>query len=278
MSSVRSLLFVPGNRPERVRKALQAGADAVCIDLEDAVPPGDKAAARHDVPALLASYAEARLGRGGPPSLGLRVNGLVTADGWRDLAGLADMATPPDFLMLPKVASAAEPALVAGVLPGLALWPIVESASGLAEARAIAAAPGVAGLLFGAVDFAAESGCGLGWDALLHARGVLATARASSGVQLLDVPLIDVHDLEGLASSSARSRSLGFTGRACIHPRQVEAVNLAFTPTAAEVDQARRLLAAFELAGGGVALLDGRLIDRPVVLAARRLLAQAGRV
>jgi citrate lyase subunit beta/citryl-CoA lyase/(S)-citramalyl-CoA lyase len=134
----------------------------------------------------------------------------------------------------------------------------------------------VGGVLFGAVDYSAEVGCTLEWDALLYARGALAAACARAGVELLDVPHLDIADAADLAASTARARALGFTGRACIHPTQVSAVNAVFTPDAAAVDRARRVVAAFEAAAGGAALLDGKLIELPVVRAARRTLERAG--
>jgi citrate lyase subunit beta/citryl-CoA lyase/(S)-citramalyl-CoA lyase len=269
--SLRSLLFVPGNRPDRFPRALDAGADAICIDLEDAVAPEAKAGARATV---LAYSAEARSGTR-RPALGVRINAIRTPDGLRDLAALADAPALPDFLMIPKMAHPAEAGIIADAFPGLPLWPIVESAAGLFQAAAIAAAPNVAGLLFGAVDYAAECGCTLAWESLLTARGTLAAARAAAGIQLLDVPALDIKDSAGLDASTRRARDLGFTGRACIHPAQVETVNAAFAPTAAEVAAAHRLVEALRAAAGGAALLDGKLIEKPVILAAERVLARA---
>ncbi len=269
--SLRSLLFVPGNRPDRFSKALNAGADAICIDLEDAVAQDAKASARA---AVMAYPAEAR--SGAPrPALGVRINAIRTPDGLRDLASLTEAPVLPDFLMIPKMAHPAEAGIIAEAFPGLPLWPIVESAAGLFQAAAIAAAPAVAGLLFGAVDYAAECGCTLAWESLLTARGMLAAARAASGIQLLDVPALDINDSAGLDASTRRARDLGFTGRACIHPAQVETVNAAFAPSEAEVAAARRLVAALNEAAGGAALLDGKLIEKPVILAAERVLARA---
>ncbi|WP_397416669.1 HpcH/HpaI aldolase/citrate lyase family protein [Phenylobacterium sp.] len=267
----RSLLFVPGNRPDRFDKALDARADAVCIDLEDAVAPPDKAAAR---------TAALRFCAASPaPGLGVRINGPTTTQYPEDCAALAsEAAPPPAFVMVPKAETAGQLADVrrrigANCPP---LWPIIETPEGLHLAWEIAAAPGVGGVLFGAVDYSAEVGCTLEWDALLYARGALAAACARAGVELLDVPHLDIADAADLAASTARARALGFTGRACIHPTQVSAVNAVFTPDAAAVDRARRVVAAFEAAAGGAALLDGKLIELPVVRAARRTLERAG--
>lgn len=260
----RSLLFVPGSRPERFRKALSAGADAVCLDLEDAVAPDAKAEARQAVVAFLATTPRGRVG--------VRVNGATTSQFADDCAALASVATT--FVMVPKVESADQLAQARARLGTNAapLWPIIESPEGLRLAWEIAAAPGVGGVLFGAADYSAEVGCTLEWDALLYARGALAAAASRAGVELLDVPYLDLADAEGLASSTRRAKALGFTGRTCIHPNQVRAVNAAFTPSPAEAERARAIVEAFDAAGGAAAQLDGKLIELPVVLAARRTL------
>ena len=259
----RSLLFVPGSRPERFEKALAAGADAVCIDLEDAVAPDAKDAARASVTTCLA--------KGARPGLGVRVNGPTTTYVDADCRALSGLS--PAFVMIPKVEA---PGQVASLRIRLGdeipLWPIIESPEGLRQAWDIAAVIGVGGVLFGAADYSAEVGCTLEWDALLYARGALAAAAARARIELLDVPFLDLADAEGLAISTRRAKALGFTGRACIHPSQVGAVNAAYTPSPTEADRARRIVAAFDAAGGAAAQLDGKLIELPVVLAARRTL------
>jgi citrate lyase subunit beta/citryl-CoA lyase/(S)-citramalyl-CoA lyase len=265
----RTFLFVPGNRPERFEKALATGADAVCIDLEDAVAPGDKAQARGAVLAYLA----ARTPSGA--KVGVRVNGVRTPEGPDDAKALSGAGA--DFVMVPKADAPADLAAVRAAQGAAAppLWPIVESAEAVRNAWDIAAAPGVAGVLFGGADYAADLGCTLGWDALLFARGTLAAACARAGVELLDVPHFDVRDLDDLRASTLRAKAMGFTGRACIHPDQVEPVAAVFAPTAEELERARRVCAAFDAAGGAAALLDGKLIELPVIRAARRVLDSA---
>lgn len=270
LRTFRSLLFVPGSRPERIAKALAAGADAVCIDLEDAVPPQDKATARAAVLAWLAARPDSG------PALGVRFNAVSTQDGWRDAVAFADAGVRADFLMVPKVAGAVELTLLAPALgEAPPLWPIVESAVGLENAYGIAAAPGVAGVLFGGADMSADLGSDMSWDALAYARGRLAAACAAAGVQLLDVPHLDIKAEADLLASTARSRALGFTGRACIHPSQVGGVNTVHTPSNAELDRSRRVISALESANGGAALLDGKLIELPVIRAAQRVLERA---
>ena len=257
----RSLLFVPGSRPDRYDKAGGAGADAVCIDLEDAVAPDGKEAARSATVAALD-------GR-----FGVRVNAVGSAECAAHLEALA--GTAPVFVMIPKAASADDVAVVRAAT-GTPLWPIVESAEGLHRAWEIAASPGVAGVLFGGADYSADLGCTMEWEPLFHARGVLAAACARAGVELLDVPHLDIGDEADLIASTRRIRAMGFTGRACIHPAQIGPVHAVFTPTEAEIARARRVLAAFEASGGGAALLDGKLIEKPIIRAAMRTLEHTG--
>lgn len=270
---MRSLLFVPGSRPDRIAKALAAGADGVCIDLEDAVPPAGKDEARH---AVMAALAEPRTG--GAPRLGFRINSPRTPAGLADLAAYAHREGRADFLMIPKVSHAEELVIIAEALGGPEappLWPVIESALGLKHAFEIASAPGVEGVLFGGADYAADLAITMDWEPLLHARGTLAAAAAAAGVELMDVPWLDVEDEAGLAETTVRAKALGFTGRACIHPKQVAGVAAAFTPGEDELARARAILAAFDKAEGGAALFNGKLIELPVIRAARRTLAAA---
>jgi len=270
--SFQSLLFVPGNRPERFAKAMAAGADAVCIDLEDAVPPPQKAEARQAVFGFIPPNPTGRV------HVGVRFNAFASLDGLRDILALTESPARPDFLMLPKAQNAAQLIALMEILQerGTALWPVIESAEGLRNAWEIAAVPSVAGVLFGGADFSADVGCTMEWEALAFARGTLAAACARFSRQLLDVPHLDVKDADGLTASTLRAKALGFTGRACIHPDQIAAVNAAFTPTAAEIERAKRVIAALEAANGAAALLDGKLIEKPVILAAQRILDRAG--
>jgi citrate lyase subunit beta/citryl-CoA lyase/(S)-citramalyl-CoA lyase len=180
--------------------------------------------------------------------------------------------------MVPKANFAAEFHLLAEVLRGAPLWAVLETAKGIGSAAEIAAAiaPTAGGVLFGGADYSAEIGADLSdWDAMAFARGALAAACGGAGIALLDVPYLDVRDTDGLSASTRRVKALGYTGRACIHPDQVAAVNAVFTPTAAEIDRARRVIAALEDAKGAAALLDGKLVELPVIRAARRVLDRA---
>ena len=270
----RGLLFLPASRPDRFEKALATGADVVCVDLEDGVAPDAKDEAREQAFDLL------RTARRGPTELILRINDPNTELGRRDLHAFCESGAMPDALMLPKVMSPEEIGLVEGILrprhPDLPLVPLVETARGLAAAEEISASsPRIAFVLFGGVDLSAELGCTNEWDSLLYARSRMVHAGALAGVGVMDTPHMDVADLDGLAAEARAVRRLGLTGKAAIHPSQVPVIQNAFSPSHADVEWARRIVRAYEENEGGVLLVDGKLIERPVITAARRTLVIA---
>ena len=275
LGRMRSLLFLPANRLDRLQKALDSGADRVCLDLEDAVAPGAKEEARAG---LRSRLTEAPL----PPAVILRINAPRTPDGIRDLHMLLDLPPGPLSVMLPKVESPEEmrwmDQLLSPAHPDLRLQLLVESPAGVEALPAIAAStPRLDAILLGAVDLAAETGSDMGWDALLYARSRVVQATAGAGIASWDAVRIDLDDEAALLEESRRARMLGFTGKAAIHPRQIPVIHEAFTPSPEEVERARRVVEAWRArGGGGVALLDGRLLERPVMLQARRILAAAG--
>lgn len=281
MRPFRSLLFVPGTRPERFSKAIAAGPDAVCVDLEDAVPPADKDAARATVLDWFAGRAAADC------AIGVRINALSTLEGLRDVLGLAESEARPDFVMIPKAHTVdhfEQLGLAFADRPRdarPAFWGVIETSLGLLKAQEVAAgcmrgAHEAGGILFGGADYSAELGVAMEWEPLFHARSTLAATLApNSFVTLMDVPFLDVGDAEGLRAEAMRAKALGFRGKACVHPAQVAVVNEVFAPSAAEMDWARRVMAAGDEAAGGPVLLDGKLLDTPVYLRARRMLGQA---
>lgn len=273
----RGLLFVPAVRPDRFPKALATGADAVCIDLEDGVAPGAKQAARQQALELLAAREPTAA------EVSLRINDAKTPLGQTDLAALPGAAGRPDALMLPKVAGAGEiHAVDAALARGGGALPLIvqiETAAGLLAAAEIAAAsPNVAAVFFGAIDLSADLGCAVEWEALLYARSRVLLAAAAAGVSALDSPFMDVPALDALAAETGRARRLGFAGKAAVHPTQVPVIQAAFAPDAAETAWARKVVAAYEGQQGGVLLVDGQLIELPVVRSARRTLRIADRL
>ena len=268
MNAFRSLLFVPGARPDRFAKAAASGADAVCIDLEDAVAPHLKDEARDAALAYLKTPDDGA-------AFGVRINGLDTEMAKHDLDALASQKARPSFVMIPKAAGAKDMGDVRAALGGHCppLWSLIETPEGLLVAPEIARAVGEqGGLMFGGADYSATIGSDMSWDALLFARGSIVNAAAIAGCATMDVPYLDVKDETGMAAETARVKAMGFTGRACIHPAQVPAINRIFTPSEDELSKAERIKSAYDAAEGGVALLDGKLIEKPVLRAAQRVL------
>lgn len=258
---MQSLLFVPGSRPDRFAGALASGADAVCIDLEDAVPPDGKDAAR-------AAAIEAL----GDPRLVIRCNGLTTDHGRSDIETLGAAARRPPLLLVPKVESAAELAPAAAI--GIGLVPLIETPRGLRLAHEIASAPGVVAMMFGGGDLSAELGVALAWEPLRTARGLFLLACAEAGVPGIDVPFIVLDDEAGLADETARAKALGFAAKAAIHPKQIAAIHAVMRPTPGELDEARQAEAAFQAANGAAVRWNGRMLEAPVMRRYRRILEQ----
>lgn len=266
----RSYLFVPASRPERIAKARQSGADAVIVDLEDAVPADAKAAAR----AALAQAADA-LGGAADGTLWLRTNALDTPHAADDLALLARLRAGGVRIgaMVPKAGDIMALQTLPPDLPVLAL---IETALGLGQAHRLGAVPAVQRLAFGSIDYALDLG-GIDpadLEALRHARSTLVWAsRCADLPPPVDGVTPAIDDEAALAADNAEARRLGFAARLCIHPRQVGAVHAALAPTPQEKAWAERVVAA--AGDGGAVQLDGRMIDRPVLLRAQRLLAAA---
>ncbi|SDZ59223.1 citrate lyase subunit beta / citryl-CoA lyase/(S)-citramalyl-CoA lyase [Jannaschia faecimaris] len=271
---MRSLLFTPANRPQAFDKALAIGADCVCLDLEDAVPPDAKDGARAPAIAFLTGAGGAGATRA------LRINALSSAAGARDLAGLADAAPRAGLVMLPKVTSAAELRMVASILDEVnsetGLIALVETADGLSAVEEIArASPRLRALVFGGVDLSAELGAAPGSDTMRMARARIVHAARAGGCDVLDVPELDFRNAEKVDTAAADAAANGFTGKAAIHPSNIATINAAFTPTADEIARAQAAVAAFEAAPSGLVVIDGKLIEAPVIKGMRKLLAIA---
>ena len=267
----RSLLFVPAVRPDRYPKALATGVDAVCIDLEDGVGFAAKGDARAAAITLFVERSPSSA------EVSLRINNPKKDLGRRDLDAMLRAGIRPDALMLPKVSGPQDIVAVTAVLGSLAVdLPLIvqlETAQGIAAAHEIGvAADSVSALFFGAIDFSADVGCAVEWEALLYARSRVVVAAALAGVSALDSPFMNVPALDALNEESRRVRRLGFVGKAAIHPTQVSVIQTAFSPTTDEVAWAQRIVAAYEKNEGGVLLVDGQLIELPVILAAQQTL------
>lgn len=272
-----SFLFVPADRPERLPKALASGADIVVADWEDAVAPAHKEGARaallDAVPALDAAQ-RARLV--------VRINAEGTPWFADDLAALGRLvAGGLSGAMLPKAERAPTLQAVAQAAgPTAALLPLVESVAGLTAAEALAAAPQVARLAFGHLDFQLDAGMACAEDEaeLLPVRVALVLASRRAGrAAPIDGVTVDTRDAGRMARDAARARRMGFGAKLCIHPAQVPLLHAAFDPDTDAVAQARRVQQALHDAGGGVCVLDGRMVDAPVLEQAEQTLRRHAR-
>jgi len=273
----RSRLYAPGNRPRLLVGIEIHGADSVLLDLEDSVPPAEKASAR-----ILVKHLLAAVDFGG--EAWVRINPLEVC-GARDVEEV--LLGRPHGICLPKAESAEDVRALSELLSRVEsehgidegttwIMPIVETAKGILHAEQIAAAdPRVVALAFGAEDFTRDLGALRTRDSLLCARSALVAAAKAAGIQASDTVYADIEDDAGLAEECAHARELGFDGKGAINPRQLPTIHRAFSPTAAELDHARRVVAAAEeaeAAGSGAIALDGKMVDRPVLERARLLI------
>jgi (S)-citramalyl-CoA lyase len=274
----RSFIFTPGLKPEMFPKALASGADIVCVELEDGIAPRDKDAARV---CALALFEEPQTDDG--------VERIVRLNCLREAAGLADVQavlatdTPPPALMLPKVRTPDEVQWLDALLTerghATRLHVIIETNAGLEAVHDIARASArIDALFFGGIDMAAELRCRNAWEPLLYARSRVVHAAASEGIDAIDVPWLDLDDPDGMEREAELARDLGFSGKGAIHPKQIASINRVFTPDDAAVARARRIIDTFREADTGLVVIDGKLIEKPVLREMHRVLAIAGRV
>jgi len=261
----RSYLFVPASRPERIAKAREAGAGAVIVDLEDAVAPQDKASAR--------AALDAHLDPGRP--VFVRTNAVDTPWFGDDLALCA--APGVAGVLLPKAESASALDEVARRIgEAKAIVPIVETAVGFDNARALAACGRTQRLAFGSIDFQVDLGIDGEGEELLYFRSQLVLVSRLAGLQPpIDGVTVAIDDAQALRADTLRGRRLGFGAKLCIHPRQVAVVNACFAPTPEEVAWARRVLDAAAASQGSAVAVDGKMVDVPVIRKAENIIAAA---
>lgn len=263
---LRSLLFVPGSRPERFAKATASMADLVCVDLEDAVLPGDKASARESVLAYLTQNS----------ALCVRVNPVHSEEGERDLQAFAKAGHTPEVIMLAKCESADDVLYARQVInkPETCFIPLIETLKGVENASQIASCcKQVQHIMFGGADMAAELRCEFSYEPLLFVRSQLVFAAAKANVGLIDVPYIDIKNEAGLIQETAKVKALGFSGKAAIHPCQINAIHQTFMPSDEQVAYAKAVMAAVDNPDAGVVVVNNRMVDRPIILACQRTLA-----
>ncbi|OYX43847.1 MAG: CoA ester lyase [Rhodobacterales bacterium 32-67-9] len=273
----RSVLYIPGSKERALEKAQGLDCDAIIFDLEDAVAAEEKAAARALLTRVL---AEADFG--GRARI-VRANGLDTAWGRDDVLAFAKAiaaGAKVDAILIPKVSSPADLDAVAALIAGVPLWAMMETAAGMLNAAAIAAHPRLQGMVMGTNDLAKELGSRFRPDRLPMQAGLglcLLAAKAHGRI-IVDGVYNAFKDDEGLRAECAQGRDMGFDGKTLIHPAQLAVANEAFAPSEAEIDLARRQIAAFDdaaRAGQGVAVVDGKIVENLHVVTARQILARA---
>ena len=270
--SLKSWLFTPATKADRFGRAAEVHADALIIDLEDAVALSDKQKARTAALQYLEQPAGSRL----PGAL--RINAPVTRTGIEDLHSLLESSAAPDYIILPKCDSPAFTRMVRVLLDQAAkkteIIALIESAKGVEALPDIVKSDvKPVGLLFGAADMAADLGAKTTWETLFFVRSRILQVAASAGVVVVDSPFFDIADLEGLKRETKAAEDLGFHGKAAIHPKQISIINEVFTPSAEEVARARQILTVNQQ---GVGSVDHQMVDEAVARKARLVLERAG--
>jgi (S)-citramalyl-CoA lyase len=269
--SLKSWLFTPATKADRFGRAAEVHADALIIDLEDAVALLDKQKARTAALQYLEQPAQGRL------PCAIRINAPVTRTGIEDLHSLLESSAAPDYIILPKCDSPAFIRMARTLLDQAAkdteIIALIESA------KAVEALPDIVGsevrpiaLMFGAADMEADLGAKTGWEPLLFVRSRIVQVAASAGIVAVDSPFFDIADLEGLKKETTAARDLGFHGKAAIHPKQISVINDVFAPSDDEVAKARQILAVNQQ---GVGSVDHQMVDEAIARKARLTLERA---
>lgn len=262
---IKSLLFCPANRTERYEKALATVADCIIFDWEDAVPPAEKEMTRKTFLKWFAAYPNKE-------RIALRINSIQTLEGIHDLAALAQLSVLPSAIILPKTESATEITIIHNILQKITQYvPMIESAKGVFNVEQIAQADTqVSALFVGSADLSSDLGCDNSRDALYYANSVVITAAALSGIACIDSPYFDLEDANGLKKDTKKGKTLGFTARAVIHPKQLAIVTATYTPTKEEISKAKEII---EAAKSGIGIVNGKMVDRAMAKKAQRIVA-----
>ena len=274
----RSFIFTPGLRPDMFPKALASGADIVCVELEDGIAPKDKAEARQKALALF----EQPQADDGVERI-VRINSMRERFGIEDVQAILATGTPPPALMLPKVRTPDEVVILDQLLTEAGhetrLHVIIETNEGLEAAFEIAkCSDRIDAMFFGGVDMAAELQCQNSFESMIYARSRVVHASATAGLDVIDVPFLDLDDPEGMRIEAEKVRDLGFAGKGSVHPKQIAVLNQVFTPPANKIARARRIIVEFEAADTGLVVIDGKLIEKPVLREMYRVVAIADRM
>jgi citrate lyase beta subunit len=269
----RSLLFTPANRPALFSKALESGADMIIIDLEDAVAPDQKDSSRASAIEFLAS------GDDNTPERIIRINSPHIEAGKNDLDALIESNLTSGIILIPKVEGAEEilqlDKLLTEASSPLVLAVMIETIMGVENCFEILRSTSrLDFVMFGGADLAAELGTAVAREPLAYGRGRLVYAAKHAHVDVFDMPCLNFKDLSVVKKETDHAKLLGFTGKAAIHPTNLDIINTAFTPTQEEMEEARRFVDAYQNSTTGVAVVDGKLVEKPVVRAMENILAR----
>ena len=274
----RSFIFTPGLNPEMFPKAIASGADMICIELEDGIAIKDKNEARSNTINALKNMNLAN-----DIELVVRVNCQRTKFGLLDLEAFVSSNINLKAIMLPKVQTPDEIAFIDNLLSDCGLntelHVIMETNQALENIYEIAiSSKRIVALYFGGVDMAADLRCKNSWENLLYARSKIVHAAAGAGVDVLDVPYLDLNDMDGMRKEAELAKNLGFNGKGSIHPKQIGILNEVFTPSKQEIENARTIINQFNASDTGLIVIDGKLIEKPVLREMQRKLAIADKV
>ena len=274
----RSFIFTPGLNPEMFPKALASGADMVCIELEDGIAIKDKDEARKNTINALKN-----LKINNDVELVVRVNCQRTKPGLLDLEAFISSRLNVKALMLPKVKTPDEITFIDDLLTDCNLdtdlHVIMETNEALENIYDIAhASKRIVALYFGGVDMAAELRVPNSYENLIYARSKLVHAGASVGIDVIDVPYLDLEDMDGMKKEAELVRNLGFTGKGSIHPKQINILNEVFTPSKEEIIKAKRIIDQFNASDTGLVVIDGKLIEKPVLREMKRRILVADKI
>ena len=269
--ALKSWLFTPATKPDRFARAADAHADALIIDLEDAVAPSAKQAGRATALRYLSDISADHI------PCALRINSPDTRFGIEDLHELLNSPAKPDYLVMPKCNSSALVGMAGNLIreakKSAQVIALIESAKAIAVLDEIASEGKPVAFIFGAADMAADLGSEPSWEPLIYVRSRIINAAASAGIAALDSPFFEIADTEGLKKETKASASLGFHGKCAIHPAQIATINEVLTPTNEQVARAREILVVNRQ---GVGTVDGQMIDEAVARRARLVLERAG--
>ncbi len=274
----RSFIFTPGLKPEMFPKAIESGADMVCIELEDGIAINDKDEARNNTIEALKT-----LEVNSDVELVVRINNQRTKFGLLDLEAFVSSKLKVKALMLPKVKTPDEITFIDDLLTDCNLdtdlHVIMETNEALQNIYDIAhASKRIVALYFGGVDMAAELRVDNKWENLVYARSKLVHAGASAGLDVIDVPYLDLENMDGMKKEAELVRNLGFTGKGSIHPKQIKILNQVFTPPKDEILKAKQILEQFNNSNTGLVVIDGKLIEKPVLREMQRKILIADKI